>query len=232
MSNRAPREEIRLVRPFVTTDNTALDTSSIMPLAESDGTLRNQLVGWDGSSQTRILTETSGTLKQMLIGLAGATETRIKVETTGEQDIVFHGKDSGGTIDPLRTNDDKQLQVETIDEKGSQTPKILGTADPAATTNTNLYTVPAATSTLVTMLSAANRSAITPVAIRIGIDVGGGGTNTPGTSEWIYFDFSVAANTTEFLIPPGGLWLSSTDDLVVFAGTQNIAFVATGIEYA
>lgn len=61
-------------------------------LAETDGTVRVQLLAWDGA-QERVVNETSGRLA-----------------------IVNYGKDSGGTEDPLRTNANQQLQVEVIND--------------------------------------------------------------------------------------------------------------------
>lgn len=89
---------------------------------------------------TKIQTETDGELKVVNYGKdTSANILPIRVEaTTGEQDLVLHGKetaasaitplraetttgelhtiingkDSGGNVDPLRTNDSQQLQVE------------------------------------------------------------------------------------------------------------------------
>lgn len=148
-------------RVFVTTDNNNIDISSVIPLAETDGTLRIS-------------------------------------------------------------------QVETY---GDGTPKILGTANPAAATNTALYNVAAATVAKVTMISAANRST-SPVKIRIGVDVGGNGTNTPTDAEWIFYNASVPAESTLFLDVSQCLWLAALDDLVCYAASQNISFVASGVEHA
>ena len=112
-----------------------------------------------------------------------------------------------------------------------KTHKILGTANPSAATNTNLFTVTLSSYVQLVSLTAANRSA-NPVTIRIGIDVGGNGTDTPGDGEWLYYDLSVEGNATLLLDVTQGMWLGTQDDLVVYATTQDIAFVASGIEYA
>ena len=63
-------------------------------LSEDDGTLRNQLLGYDGSNQIRIGAEaTTGTLKTML-----------------------YGQDAASNEDPLRTNANQQLQVEVVND--------------------------------------------------------------------------------------------------------------------
>lgn len=104
-------------------------------------------------------------------------------------------------------------------------------ADPAAATNTGLYNVNVNRFVKVTTLSAANRST-GAVAVRIGIDRAGNGTDTPGAGEWIYYDTSIPANSTLFVDASQGLWLLPTDDLVVYAATQNISFFMSGVEYA
>lgn len=68
-------------------------------------------VGLEGKDandlDTPVLLENDGTAKASLYGKAAATLTAVKVETTGEQDIVLHGKDAGGNIDPVLTDTNK-----------------------------------------------------------------------------------------------------------------------------
>lgn len=61
-------------------------------LAETDGTIRAQLVGWDGAQE------------------------RVAVETSGKLPFTVYGKDASSNEDPLRTNANMQLQVEVIND--------------------------------------------------------------------------------------------------------------------
>ena len=48
---------------------------------------------------------------RMSVGYTGTRQRVMKIEETGEQNVVLHGKDADGNIDPLRTRD-KKLTVE------------------------------------------------------------------------------------------------------------------------
>ncbi len=182
-------------------------------LVEDDRTLRTWSV--------QVLRRSSG----------GNPEVVALGETNGRPTVMLYGADAAGNHDQIRTNANEELIVEHRDALLGRTGRVLGTSDPAAATNTNLYTPAASTTAMVTTFTAANRSA-SAVTIRVGIDVGGNGTNTPSADQWLYYDLSVPANTTLVLDAAQGLWLATLDDLVVYAASQNIAFIATGVEYA
>ena len=154
-----------------------------------------------------------------------------KTNTEQQVEVELHGSDAAGNFDSIRTNAAQELIIELRDALLGRTGQVLGTADPAAATNTNLFTVAASTTAMLTTLTAANRSG-GAVTIRVGIDVGGSGTNSPSADQWLYYDLSVGANSTLVLDAAQGLWLATTDDFVVYAASQNIAFVATGVLYA
>lgn len=110
-------------------------------------------------------------------------------------------------------------------------PIQMQTSDPAATTNTNLYTVPGTSQLRLASLSACNRSAAA-VTIRVGFDVAGGGTNTPNDSEWLYYDFIIDANSTHLLDVAIGMVISQNTDVVVYASASDMSFILTGeLEY-
>lgn len=112
-----------------------------------------------------------------------------------------------------------------------RSPLVMQGADPAATTNTNLYTVPTNAQLRIHTLSACNRSG-SAVTIRIGFDIAGAGTDTPAANEWLYYDLSVPANDTIMLDASLGMVISESTDIVVFASAQQIAFLLTGeLEY-
>jgi hypothetical protein len=97
----------------------------------------------------------------------------------------------------------------------------LGANDLAATTNTTVYTVPAGK--LATFnVSLTNRNA-TPVAVRLAMAA----TGTPTASEWLFYDYSLAANNT---VERTGLVADATKLLVAYAGATGVSVVAYGLE--
>jgi hypothetical protein len=122
------------------------------PLVEDDDTLRNAPIG-----------STDG----------GTTFKNIKVEVTGEQDIVLHGKDSGGAIDPLLTNINKALIVDT---SGGKTPfQVDPQLVPAV--EADLWDPGGAAGDIFDVeFLIVNIDASAPVDVTIGQDIGGGDT--------------------------------------------------------
>jgi len=102
--------------------------------------------------------------------------------------------------------------------------KILGQVAPSATTETDLYTVPGSTSTVVSTITVCNRSA-SPVLFRISASVAGGAT---ATKDYIYYDATVAANDT--FSATLGITLAATDKLRVYASANTLSFSAFGQE--
>ena len=104
------------------------------------------------------------------------------------------------------------------------TRKTLGQSAPSATTETTLYTVPAATSTVVSSLIVANRAATTST-FRVSVAVGGGAT---ATKDYIYYDVLMPPNDT--FIATVGLCLAATDKVKVYASSANLSFSIFGEE--
>lgn len=103
--------------------------------------------------------------------------------------------------------------------------KVLGQSNPAATTLTTLYTVPAATSAVCSTLAIANLNTSTTfrVAVRpAGIAI--------ANSHYIAYDTPVNQYDTVFLTL--GITLANTDVVSVYAGTANVAFNLFGSEIA
>lgn len=101
--------------------------------------------------------------------------------------------------------------------------KTLGQSAPAATTNTDLYTVPSSTSAVCSTLSICNRG--TSTTYRIAIRPSGAAL---ANQHYIVFDAAVAANETILLTI--GITLAATDVITVFAGTANVTFSVFGSE--
>jgi hypothetical protein len=105
-----------------------------------------------------------------------------------------------------------------------QTHKVLGQANPAATTLTTLYTVPAATQAVCSTLSVCNTAGAS-TTYRVAVRPAGAAIST---SHYIVFDSSVAAyDSVMFTL---GLSLAASDVVSVQAGTANVAFHLYGAE--
>jgi hypothetical protein len=102
--------------------------------------------------------------------------------------------------------------------------KVLGQSAPAATTNTNLYTVPALTSAVISTIVVANRVG-TNATYRIAIRPAGA---TLANQHYIAFDVAVGASDSTTLTL--GITLAATDIITVFAGTANLSFNVFGSE--
>jgi hypothetical protein len=102
--------------------------------------------------------------------------------------------------------------------------KILGQSSPSATTETDLYTVPAATSAVCSSLSICNRGG-TPTTFRISLSASGASTTN---KDYLYYDVTLAGNDT--FIATVGVTLAATDEIRVYAGNANLSFQVWGTE--
>jgi hypothetical protein len=102
--------------------------------------------------------------------------------------------------------------------------KVLGQSNPAATTAVSLYTVPAATQTIVSTVVVTNQAA-TAGTYRIAVRVAGA---TLATNQYIAYDVSLPANASDTLTL--GLTLGATDVVTVYASSATFSFSAFGSE--
>jgi hypothetical protein len=102
--------------------------------------------------------------------------------------------------------------------KSSKTGSVLAQSAPSATTETDLYTVPAGTSANITSLVVTNRSAAT-VTFRVSVSVGGGAT---ANKDYLYYDTPIYAYSTIKIDNIGTL--SATDKIRIYASTANLSF--------
>ena len=103
--------------------------------------------------------------------------------------------------------------------------KILGQAHPATTAETNVYTVPAATETIVSTLTITNVTG-TAANARVWARINGAAT---AHLNAIIFDAPIAANTTAAFTL--GLTLDATDIISVRSSTGNtLTFQVFGSE--
>jgi len=102
--------------------------------------------------------------------------------------------------------------------------KVLGQSSPSATTDTDVYTVPSATSAVVSTISVCNRSD-TAASYRIAVRPAGA---TIANQHYIAYDIALAANDTTALTL--GVSLATTDVVTVYASTANLTFNIFGSE--
>ena len=102
--------------------------------------------------------------------------------------------------------------------------KVLGQSAPSATTATTLYTVPAATSAVVSSIVIANRDA-SAATYRIAIRPGGAAL---ANQHYIAYDVTVGASDSTVLTL--GITLATTDVITVYASSANLSFSAYGSE--
>jgi hypothetical protein len=106
----------------------------------------------------------------------------------------------------------------------ADTLKVLAQSNPAATTLTDAYTVPGATSASVSSVVISNRSA-TPTTFRISVAVAGAANDD---KQYLYYDVAIGGNDT--FIATIGVTLAATDVLRVYATLATLSFSVFGVE--
>jgi hypothetical protein len=102
--------------------------------------------------------------------------------------------------------------------------KVLGQSAPSATTDTDLYTVPAATSAVVSTIVVANRTG-NAAAYRIAIRPAGA---TLANEHYLAYDVAVGSGDSTTLTL--GITLAATDVITIYASTADLSFNAFGSE--
>lgn len=102
--------------------------------------------------------------------------------------------------------------------------KILGQSAPAATTEADLYTVPAATESIVSSIVIANRDA-TDATFRVSVAANGAAT---ANSQYLAYDATCPGNG--FIALTLGITVDATDKIRVYASSANLTFSAFGTE--
>ena len=102
--------------------------------------------------------------------------------------------------------------------------KVLGQIAPSATTATAIYTVPSATSAVVSSVTVCNRAA-SAGTFRLSVRPAGAAL---ANQHYVVYDTSIAANDTVVLTI--GLTLDATDVLEAYASSANMSFNAYGSE--
>ena len=102
--------------------------------------------------------------------------------------------------------------------------KVLGQLNPAATTATTLYTVPAASSAVVSTISVCNQAS-SAATYRIAVRPAGA---TLDPKHYIVYGATVPASDSVWLT--GGITLAATDVVTVYASSANLSFNIYGSE--
>jgi hypothetical protein len=106
----------------------------------------------------------------------------------------------------------------------AQTYKVLAQADPAATTPTTVYTVPASTTAVISSVVFANRSA-SAVTFRLYVRVA---AEALTNKQYLAYDMNLPANDSIFL--QLGITLAATDLLCAYVSAQQVAINVFGVE--
>lgn len=102
--------------------------------------------------------------------------------------------------------------------------KVLGQTYPAASTPTTLYTVPAATSAIVSTVNICNQAA-TSGTFRVAVRPGGAALSS---QHYLAYDTAIPANDSIGLTI--GVTLATTDVITVSSSSGNISFSVFGSE--
>lgn len=106
----------------------------------------------------------------------------------------------------------------------TDTLKVLAQGNPAAVTLTDTFTVPAATSVVVSSIVVANRSA-TATTFRISVAVAGAADDP---EQYVAYDAPIDGNDVVPLTL--GISLAATDVVRCYAGANTLTFSLFGVE--
>ena len=104
--------------------------------------------------------------------------------------------------------------------------KVLGQAAPSATTNTDIYTVPAATQAIISTISVTNRTQ-GELSFRIAVRPNG---ETLANKHYIAYDSKVSGNDSLFITV--GVTVDAADVITVYGSTSDLSFNVFGSEIA
>lgn len=108
----------------------------------------------------------------------------------------------------------------------ANTYKVLGQSAPSATSETNIYTVPAATQAVVSTIFIANRGT-SGGTFRIAVRPSGA-----SIANQHYIAYNVPLEANSMLSITAGITMATTDVITVYASTSNFSFNVYGSEIA
>ena len=101
----------------------------------------------------------------------------------------------------------------------------MGQVNPSATTETQLYLVPASTSAVVSTITICNQTS-SAATYRIAVVKSGGATSPAAALSWIVYGATVAGTDTTALTL--GITLATGDQIRVYSSSANLSFNAFG----
>lgn len=105
--------------------------------------------------------------------------------------------------------------------------KILGQSGPVATTNTDLYTVPASTETVISTLTAVNRSSSVTTSYRLAVVPSG---ESLGNQHYIAYDAPLSPLDSATISI--GITLQAGDKIICYVSAENITFNVFGVQFS
>jgi len=108
-----------------------------------------------------------------------------------------------------------------------ETLKVLGQAVPTANVLTDLYTVPASSSAVISSIVVCNQNSSSTIAFRVSVAVGGA-ADTP--KQYLYYDLPLTNNDT--FVATIGISLAQNDVVRIQSDTANVSFNLVGVEVA
>jgi hypothetical protein len=106
----------------------------------------------------------------------------------------------------------------------ANTYKVLAQSNPGAASLTDIYTVPGATSTIVSTIIVCNQAA-SAASFRVSLQVANAADNP---KQYLYYDLPIAGNDT--FIFTLGITLAATDVISVYASSTTLSFNVVGVE--
>jgi hypothetical protein len=106
----------------------------------------------------------------------------------------------------------------------AQVYKVLAQSNPAAASPTDVYTVPASTTAVISSVVVANRAA-SARTFRLSVRVAGAGADN---KQYLAYDMNVPANDSVFL--QLGITMGATDVLTAYVSAQDLAINVFGVE--
>lgn len=104
------------------------------------------------------------------------------------------------------------------------TVKVLAQSNPSATTLTDAYTVPAATTATVSSITVCNQAA-SATTFRVSVAVAGAAN---ATKQYLYYDVSLDAYDT--FVATIGITLGAADVIRVYSGNASTSFNIFGVQ--
>ena len=105
--------------------------------------------------------------------------------------------------------------------------RILAQSGPVANTNTDLYTVPAGTETVISTITVVNRSSSVTTSYRLAVVPSG---QTLGNQHYIAFDAPLSPFDSATISV--GITVGAGDKIICFVSAENVTFNVFGVQFS